>query len=239
MVSYHRPNDLKLSVDSILDKTLIPFHLSIIDNSAKAIDNCLNDYANHPNITIYKNDKNIGKAAAINKWFHKIMANNQNDFFISIDSDIQVEKGWLLEMYKCYYRIKQHIPVGLIAPAICNNLSQNWDYQIKNKHFIIHKAANIKPYYHIYPGLYHNVTNGGGLLAINIQFFIDNDLYYDERLYGGDDGQLCLAAYKKGLFVGINSNVLARHTNIDHDDGYVQWKLRNVSKVIDKYGHWG
>jgi len=237
MVTYHRPNDFKMCVESIIKHTHIPYHLSIIDNSNGAIDKYLDHYVSN-NITIYKNKANIGKAAAINKWFRTITINDKHPFFISIDSDIIVQKGWLTEMVKCYYTATRTVKVGVLAPAICNSYDETWELQIKHNKPIMHNIDKIADSHHIYKGLYYNVTTSGSLIVVNTKFFLNNGMYYDKRLYGGDDGQLCLAAAKSKLFVGINSNLLVKHTNNDSDEQYIKWKARNINGNINECGRW-
>ena len=73
MVSYCRPNDLDLSIKSILTNTDIPFKLTIIDNSIGKVDHILNKYKQYGYITIIKNEKNIGKAHSFNKHIDTIL----------------------------------------------------------------------------------------------------------------------------------------------------------------------
>jgi len=237
MVAYHRPNDFTNCVDSILNNTECPYHLSIIDNSAGHIDSYLYQYSKHPNITIYANDYNIGKGAAVNKWYNTIMRHNTLQHFISIDSDIVVPAEWLIELQRSFYYVKRCTKVGLIAPAICNLPHQTWQYQLEHQ-LIMHDARILEASPDFYPGLYYNRHTAGPLLIIDTQFFESVGLFYDQQLYGADDGNLCLSAHRRKAFIGINSNLLVTHLNNDSDLEYIQWKERNVTKVVDLHGRW-
>ena len=238
MVTYHRPNDFILSVQSILNHTECPFHLSIIDNSMGHINDYLDKYRLHPQITVYQNDNNIGKGAAVNKWYHTIMRNNTLSHFISIDSDIIVPPQWLIELQRSFYHMKRSTKVGLIAPAICNSSYETWEYQINHK-AVMHNISQIKSAFDEYHGLYYNRYTAGPTLIIDTKFFQTTGMFYDKQLYGADDGFLCATAQRHKAFVGINSNVLVRHINNDSDEQYIRWKERNVTRDVDPHGRWG
>jgi glycosyltransferase involved in cell wall biosynthesis len=237
MVAYHRPNDFKQCVESIIHNTDCPYHLSIIDNSKGKIDQILKQYSKHPTITIYKNNVNIGKGAAVNKWYHVIMHENKLAHFVSIDSDIIVYPGWLVELQRSFYHAKRMTKVGLIAPAICNNQSETWQHQLKNR-LIMHDSSKLVQAFDIYPGMYYNRYTAGPLLIIDVKFFESVGLFYDKQLYGADDGQLCAAANINNAFIGINSKVLVEHVNNDSDTEYIQWKARNITMDVDRHGRW-
>lgn len=237
MVTYHRPNDFKLSIESIIQNTLCPYHLSIIDNSKGKIDHVLDIYQRNKNITIYRNQYNIGKGAAVNRWYNTIMCNNQLSHFVSIDSDIIVPCGWLLEMQRSFYHTKRATKVGLIAPVIFNNQRETWKYQLSNR-AIMHDTSILSPQFHLYPGLYYNRYTAGPLIIIDTKLFETTGLFYDKQLYGADDGQLCATAYKHQAFIGINSNLSVQHINHDSDHEYIQWKERNITMDVDQHGRW-
>jgi len=237
MVTYHRPNDFSNCIQSILDNTNCPFHLSIIDNSMGHIDSYLNEYRDLPNVTIYANDTNIGKGASVNKWYPTVMIHNQLAHFVSIDADIVVSEGWLTELIRSFYYLKQATKVAMIAPAICNHDYQTWDYQTSNQ-MVMHNPIHLNPVFDYYPGLYHNRHTAGPLFIIDTRFFESTGMFYDKQLYGADDGILCARAYRHNAFVGINSNVMVKHLNIDSDDEYIAWKKRNITKDVDLHGRW-
>lgn len=237
MVTYHRPNDFTSSVESITNNTLCPYHLSIIDNSKGKIDNVLDKYKHHPHISIYRNDHNLGKGAAVNKWYSHIMRYNQLSHFISIDSDVIVPNGWLLEMQRCFYHTQLMTKVGLIAPVLYNLRHETWDYQLSNK-VVMHNTNVIKPAFDIYPGLYYNRSIAGPLLIIDTNLFETTGLFNGKRIYGADDGHLCVTAHKHNAFIGINTNISVQHINEDSDIDYILWKQRNITKDVDQHGRW-
>lgn len=236
MVSYFRPNDFKQSVESILSNTTCPFHLTIIDNSSNKLDTELNKI-NDPRVTIYRNDKNVGKGAAINQRFNEIMAGNTIKYFISIDSDVIVPKGWLLELKRSYFAVQRNSKPGIIAPAIMSEQNNTWENQLKNNKLDMHNIGNLHKIKY-YNGLYYNRYIAGPLLLIDIAFFKKVGLYYDKQLYGADDGMLCKAAAKHSRFIGINSNITIEHINQDSTIEYINWKKRNITMDVDQCGHW-
>lgn len=237
MVTYHRPNDFIRSIDSVLANTECPFHISVIDNSCGHINDALNNYRLNPLITIYQNDTNMGKGAAVNRWYDTIMRDNTLSHFISIDSDILVPPQWLLELQRSFYHMKRSTKVGLIAPAICNKPQETWQYQLDHK-AVMHNISHITPAFDQYPGLYYNRYTAGPLLIIDTKFFETTGKFYDQQIYGADDGFLCSTAHRNKAFIGINSNVLVTHINDDSDIEYVKWKERNVTRDVDQRGRW-
>lgn len=235
MVSYYRPNDFKRSVKSVLDNTNCPFHLIILDNSCGGLDIELDSLC-HNNVTIYKSEANIGKAAITNKKFKEIV--NDSSHFISIDSDVIVPKGWLIELKRSYYSVIKHEKPGIIAPVIMNNLRDLWSKQLQNNKLTMHQAGGLEKV-NYYNGLYKNRYNAGPLFLIDTEFFKAAGLYYEKQLYGADDGMLCSSATKMGRFCGINSNVSVIHSNLDSTPEYIDWKKRNITKDVDQRGHWG
>jgi glycosyltransferase involved in cell wall biosynthesis len=234
MVSYFRPNDFSKSVASILNNTICPFHLSIIDNSHGGLDEELRKLEDQ-RITIYRNRTNIGKGAGINRWYGKIMEGSPLDHFVSIDSDIQVPEGWLLRLKKALFAVRSKMMAGIIAPAILNDKS--WDDQVTTGKLCMHQTGHFQET-DFHRGLYHNRYTAGPLFLIDRPFFEQNGLYYDKQLYGADDGMLCRAAWNTGRFVGIDSSVQVKHLNEDSTEGYVNWKKRNITKDVDQHGHW-
>ena len=233
MVSYHRPNDFIRSVRSVLNNTDCPYHLTIIDNSNGGLDEQLSEI-NHKNVTIRRNAKNKGKAIAINEEFVKTV---NTDHFITIDSDVIVPKGWLIELKRSYHAVRTAEKPGIIAPAILDSEEYTWNEQIKCNKLVMHQIGGLEEtnYYH---GLYKNRYNAGPLFLIDTQFFRSAGLYYEGQLYGADDGMLCNSAAKMNRFMGINSNVQVIHSNIDSTREYIEWKKRNITRDVDQRGHW-
>lgn len=232
MVSYYRPNDFLRSVRSVLNNTDCPYHLTIIDNSCGGLDKEL-DQIHHANVTICRNTANKGKAVAINQKFSEVV---KTDHFITIDGDVIVPEGWLIELKRSYYAIKRSEKPGIIAPVILNNKHNTWDKQLKNE-LVMHRKGKLEetPYY---KGLYRNRYNAGPLFLIDTNFFKKAGLYYEGQLYGADDGMLCNSAAKLKRFMGINSNVQVIHSNEDNTKEYNEWKKRNITKDVDQRGHW-
>lgn len=237
MISYFRPNDFQRSIKSVLANTVCPFHLSILDNSHGGLNKKLKHFEEHPKVTVYRNDENIGKGAAFNKWYPIIMQDSTSPYFVSIDADIFVPPRWLYTLEMTYNVIKQHEQPGIIAPAIVNNLNDTFQEQINQNKFIMHNIGGFAAVDY-YSGLYRNRYVAGPLFFIDREFFELAGGYYTKQLYGSDDGRLCFAAEKLKRFIGIDSNVHVLHMNNDSTPGYNEWKLRNITKDVDHKGYW-
>lgn len=236
MVSYFRPNDFRKSVQSILSNTICSFHLSIIDNSHGGLDTELALVEANPKITIYKNNTNIGKGAAFNRWFKQIMGTRQNNHFVSIDADIVVPKGWLLRMKAARTAIMRHEQFGILAPIIQNNEQDTFKQQLAAGVLTMHNNTQFESVDY-FDNLYRNRYTAGPLFLVNTKL-VNRYGYCEKQLYGSDDGRLCHVAHHEGLFVGIISDVSVIHLSADNIEGYQEWKNRNVTKDVDHKGYW-
>lgn len=232
MVSYFRPNDFEQSLQSILNNTVEPFSLSIIDNSHGGLDNILRKYENNHNISIYRNSSNIGKGRGIMKWYNHIMKSSEHDHFISIDADIKVYPKWLTRLTEA--RRKISTPFAMIAPTIMNNYGEWFNIQLKTG-MIMHNPKNM---YNIIDEVYYNRYTAGPLLLIDRNFFENIGGYSQDQLYGSDDGKLCKAAENAGRFVGIASNVHVLHLRQDEEIGYQKWKKEHINTDGACIGYW-
>jgi glycosyltransferase involved in cell wall biosynthesis len=237
MISYFRPNDFRRSVESVLNNTVCPFHLSIIDNSHGGLDKELDEAETDPRVTTYRNEANLGKGAGVNRWYRKITEGSSVDHFVSIDSDILVPPKWLLGLKRALLEVRKVMRAGIIAPAIVNRRGRSWTDQVASGRLNMHQMGHFKET-KFYPGLYYNRYTAGPLFLIDRPFFEQAGLYYDKQLYGADDGMLCRAAASAERFIGIDSHVEVKHLDGDSTEGYLDWKRRNIKRDVDQRGHW-
>ncbi len=232
MISYFRPDDFEQSVQSVLYNTIEPFHLSIIDNSHGGLDKELDKYQSHRNITIYRNQENLGKGRGVMKWYNHIMQSSQCDYFISIDADIKVYPHWLTRLNEARQKIVA--PFAILAPVIMNNHGEWFTIQQKSG-LIMH---NNTVFYNLIDEVYYNRYTAGPLFYIDRQFFESNGGYSQNQLYGSDDGKLCRSAASQGKFIGIASNVHVLHLRQNDEIGYQKWKQNNVNTDGVCKGYW-
>lgn len=115
---------LKTCIDSILQTTKYPFHIFVVDNNSKDVEqqSILNEYEAHKNVSVLKNDNNLW-VLGLNKHLDKIKAKTDSSYFVLTDGDIEFKNKneatcWLSELvalmneYKCLGKI---------------GLSLNWD----------------------------------------------------------------------------------------------------------------
>ncbi len=118
---------LKTCVDSILQTTKFPFHIYIVDNNSKDIEQkfILNDYESHPKISVLKNKNNFW-VLGLNNHLDKIKDNSLSDYFVLTDGDIEFKNQnestcWLSDLialmdeYKCLGKIGLSLEWDLIA----------------------------------------------------------------------------------------------------------------------------
>ncbi len=230
MVSYMRPNDLRTSIDTIIKYSDLPYHLTIIDNSVGHVDHVLDLYANHPSIRIIKNSFNIGKSRSFVLHLDDVLNDDQNDFFISIDGDIEVGKSWLSKLVNAKCLIGQ--PFGLLAPLYGNTIN---DQFVESGKLLIHEKKEFSRYS---DGIFKNRKLGGGLILIDKQLYYSSGGYDPRFLYGGDDGKLCHAAAAQNRFSGIATNCVVKHLRSDETIPYQQWKKQSINNEAVLSGYW-
>lgn len=229
MVSYFRPRDFNNCLGSIIANTPEPYHLSVIDNSAGGLDNELDRL---DSITVYKNNKNLGKANGVMAHYKQIMAGKRSEFFICLDADVLLPPGWLSGLLAAASLVGNP---ALIAPLLTHEPEDNFKTQIVHGLTMHRKGEGSS---HIGPGLYRNTRLAGPLLLIRRDFFEKVGGFRCPRLYGGDDGYLCSQAERLGLFCGIATDVVVRHLEQDVTPGYRRWKSQSVNKDGATTGYW-
>lgn len=229
MVTYFRPNDLVLSLNSIIKHTTLPYHLHIIDNSRGSINHTLMTYDKHPNITVTYNDSNLGKGVAFMKQYRK--TNHTMPYFISIDGDVIVPPNWLERIDKAYWDTE----AAILAPIIADSPLDTFASQLSNDKFIMHNVS--RPIL-LQNGIFRCRHIAGPLFVIKKSFFDIVNGYPTTQLYGNEDGELCRKAHELYEYTGIISDMTVIHSNIDSDALYQEWKLKNVKNPTERKGRW-
>lgn len=234
-ISYHRPNDFKICIDSILKNTIMPYKLTIIDNSCGGLDSLLNYYETIDHINIIRNKTNLGKGASFKKHYESI--NKDSKLFVSLDADIEVPHMWLSKLYKRVITIDR---LGALSPVLTGKHKyKTFEEQLRNNHILMHGG---KKGYHemmkIADGLYHTQHTAGPLLLINGEFFDEIGGYPGDKLFGHDDGFLCKKSIEMNRFIGFTSDVSCIHHQNDNEPEYAKWKRDNLNKDRVHKGHW-
>lgn len=235
-VSYHRPNDFELCIQSVIDNTDLPYKLTIIDNSSGGIDTSLNKYRKHANITIIKNNTNLGKGKSFKKYY-KSICGNDDVYFVSLDADVIVPPNWLSKLITLIMDI--NIPFAAIAPVLIRDNNDSFDKQIRNGDIYMHGGTdNFSQLKKINKNLYATKSVAGPLLLLSCKFYKLIGGYPGDTLYGHDDGFICNKAIEYGHFVGITDIIECVHSNIDNTEEYQNWKLSNINNISTKFGYW-
>lgn len=233
MVSYCRPNDLRMSINSILQNTDLPYRLTILDNSVGKADTTLNRYNNYQYVNIIRNETNVGKAVAFKRHYDKIMQYDDNDLFVSIDGDIIVEMGWLSGLVNARRRISQ--PFAILAPIIKSNKHDTAENQLRSNRLTMHDNRNML---RVTESIIYNRFTAGPLFLIDKKFYSSVGGYDEHSFYGKDDGLLCKSAADRNLFIGITTDVEVTHSRSDEDKGYQDWKAKAIKTSGPQSGYW-
>lgn len=230
MISYHRPNDFRFSLESVLSHTNVPYHLYIIDNSSGSNHNHLLPFYDHPNITIFENNINMGKGPGLMKYYPETILNHNLPYFISIDADVQVLPNWDVKLLASRNKIDNF---AMLAPVIMNRPDDYFVKQLRSG-LIMHGSE----IYHVSEEIYYNRNLAGPLLLIDKSFFEKVGGYSTAHLYGGDDGKLCGDAFRLNKFVGLAANNHVIHLRSDENKEYQKWKKENINKGLNIRGYW-
>ena len=221
IVTYNREEALRKCLLSLYNTTDHPIH--IIDNSCGSIDSTLEWAKTLSNkIHINKNDQNIGKAASIQK--HRDII-GKSQWFISMDPDVIVKKNdinTLIKSANCL--LEKSYPISLLAPTL-NSGDNSFKKQIETGVLDMHKIGSI---FHLENGLYINEYLAGCLLLINRVFFDEIGGFKQQRIYGGDDGELSKLTLQNNMISVLNTNVECQHYRLDETEEYITWKKNNV-----------
>lgn len=236
-VSYFRPNDFSLCIRSILENTLVPYNLTIIDNSSGGIQKQLHEFAKIPNVKIIENHRNIGKGASFKLWYNTITKNSSTKYIVSIDADIIVPKEWLSTLIRSTNEIDK--PLGAIAPVLMHTAEDSFESQISNKSLTMHgRNKGFNNMQKVSKHTYYNIYTAGSLFLIDREFYESIGGYPGNCLYGHDDGYICSKSQELHRFVGFTTTVACIHSRTDETKEYRRWKRNNISKVNHHSGYW-
>lgn len=234
-VSYHRPRDFSVCIDSVLQHTDLPFNLTIIDNSVGAIDDTIRKLPEH--VRIIRNQENIGKGRSFKKWYHTIMNGKKPKYLVSLDCDIKVPPEWLSNLIRASY--KTDMKLGAIAPVSLRSENDSFEEQLRSKNICMHGGPKgFRTKKEIAPGLFYSIDTAGSVFLIDREFYESIGGYPGTSLFGHDDGFICGKANKRQRFIGFTSDVSCVHLKQDDTDGYRNWKRSSVNKVEVRSGHW-
>lgn len=232
MVSYFRPNDLLLSVESVISHTSCPYRLTLIDNSHGGLDRELSlIQKRHLHVVVLRNEQNIGKGASYRKWYSHIMAGDNNKYFVSMDADVIVPQQWLESLL----RAAAIVNAGVLAPLLLNNADDSLDRQVQNRKLTMHGFHEMQP---ATKSVYYNSQLAGPLLLISKRLYEKCGGYPGDQLYAHDDGVICKAAKSNNLFVGIETAVCCIHSTLDDTPKYRDWKQQHFNNSTVRIGYW-
>ena len=229
IVTYHREEAFRKCLLALYNSTNHPIY--IIDNSCGSLDVSLKWAESlSENITIFKNDNNIGKAASIQKHCNII---KKSRWFISMDPDVIVKNNNINDLISsANYLLEKSYPISLLAPVL-NSGNNPFEKQLKNGVLDTHKLGSM---YHLENGLYINEYLAGCLLLINRQFFDEIGGFKQQKIYGEDDSELSRLSLQNNLISVLNTNIECEHYRLDETQEYITWKINNIKEPTIQKG---
>lgn len=228
MITYHRPDTIAKALAALAEADG-DFHVFLIDNSAGAIDHILNQYNGDGRFSIYRNDNNIGKGLTYKKWFLELIAQDKNEYFLSLDDDAIMPKDFI-DKYKKGYEVATiefgNKQVMVLSPVLTDSYEHDIDYQISHGFLLYHNIAPDFKSDFIIQKASHLC---GAAFLINKELFIKHGFYGTEQIYGGDDTYVCNICTEHDYGVGIISNFIVYHHSSQSDIEYIKWKNLNLT----------
>ena len=95
--NYNGEKYLKKCLDTLMEQTLKPEEIIIVDNNSK--DKSLEIINNifKEKVTLIKLNENKGFSVAVNEW----IKHNKSEFVALLNNDTEVDKDWLKNLYEC------------------------------------------------------------------------------------------------------------------------------------------
>lgn len=184
--AYNAEKTIEKSIESILQQTLIPKEIIVINDCSS--DKTLNLLKNFNQIKIINNNKNYGLAKSRNI----ALKHSKYDFLASIDSDVVCEKNWLETLFNTMKEKNVDLIGGKLIDKYIEEpanhwrsyyLKQNWgNEQINNPQFVFgaNSLLNKKKIRDL--GIEYNEkfrTNGEDVNFSNILQSKNCNLYYE------------------------------------------------------------
>jgi len=216
-LSYHRPRDFTTCINSVLQQ--LPGHalLTVIDNSTGGLDEQLRQFAGQ--LRVIRNPTNLGKGRSLHQHLPAILRTGTCDHFVVLDADLAVGPGWYQQLLAAHRGVPRP---GIMAPLIVESPRDEFPATLR-----MHRLSTRSK--QTAPGIWYNPNTAGCMMMVDHAFWRRAGGFGRDRLYGGDDGRLCLQAERLGYFVGFTERVRVRHLNSDSSPGYRRWKARNIT----------
>jgi len=237
MITYHRPDTVVKALAALAEADG-DFHVFLIDNSAGAIDHILDQYNNNGRFSIYKNDKNIGKGLSYKKWFLELIAQDENEYFLSLDDDAIMPKDFIFKYQKGHEAAAiefENKEVMVLSPVLTDSDEHDIDYQISQGFLLYHGIA---PDFKSDLIIQKTSHLCGAAFLINIKLFIKHGFYGTEQIYGGDDAYVCSICVAHDYGIGIISDFIVCHHSNRGDIEYIKWKGKNLTNSQLRKGHY-
>lgn len=207
ILSYNHQDLMKLSIDSVLNRSFYPnLEVVIVDNaSTKKTVDLLNKYRHHPNVKLILNTVNYGFAKGNNIGLEAATG----DYFILLNNDVIVTPGWLSRLVFHLRKDK----IGLVGPvtnSIGNEAKINIKYDFDDHQELETKARQ-------YTSLHWGETINQKCIAA-FCWIMSKDIYkklggLDERYGRGmfEDDDYCKSVLASGKKILISEDVFIHH----------------------------
>ena len=193
---YNRQEVIERCIDAILSQSYSDFDLVIVDDgSSDGTCEILKKFEGESNVTVIKNEKNLGLMKSRNIGVKK----EASSIIAFTDSDCIPEKDWLQNIVKPFRDDPLIVITG--GEITDGDAGRYWDMVYKGFNFLGTESGYIDRVI-------------GANMAFSRGFLIENP--FDEMLkYGADETDLCMLARKKGkkVFFTKEAKVVHYHRN--------------------------
>ncbi len=203
VVCYNPLHDVKALIDSIIEKTNLPYELFIWNNSSNAELKEYIESLQYENVFTIDFNKNVGKAIAANALFK--LAGER--FVVGLDDDYIVPDYWDIKLVHAAKSIPE---LGWLSTNLTIDSSG-----IRNKGKVRVFEGGISVY--LPSGV------GGWVVFTTLSFFNKIGFYKEHGLYGGIDGDYNRRARQYGYLTGYVKDIIGQHKVQRHKS--LAWEL--------------
>lgn len=221
IVNYNNVNYLKNSIRSVLENTVYPYQIYVVDNGS--IDGSVDYLKSFSRVNVILNQKNRGFAAACNQG----LLAGEGEYIVILDCSITVTRNWLEELIRC-----DREDTAVIGPRVINKSGEELamekfpaDFKLKEGTLI--RNSQIEE---------HPVAVGGACYLIKRSNIPGLGLLDEKFMYYYEEADYSLRAIRRGLLVRLCPRARVCYP---YDLSSCEWRPRELrARYLKKDGQY-